>query len=53
MAEYKISEIVSMDLCEWSLLPSLYSSEATTSARKQSPGLVGNGWHQYDCNVIL
>lgn len=36
MAEYKIIEIVSIDLCEWSLLPSPCSSEATTSAHEQS-----------------
>lgn len=37
MAEYKIIEIVSIDLGEWSLLLSLCSSEATTSAHKWSP----------------
>lgn len=37
MAEYKIIEIVSIDLGEWSLLLSLCSSEATTSAHERSP----------------
>lgn len=34
MAEYEIIEIVSIDLREWSLLPSRSSSEATTSAHE-------------------
>lgn len=52
MAKYKIIEIVSKDLCDWSLLPFpvLFRGHKCTQAK---PELVGNGGHQYDCNVIL
>lgn len=37
MAEYRIIEIVSIDLCSRSLLPPFSSSEDTTSAHEKSP----------------